>query len=338
MKKELFSLVAILSIGTSVLKSQPTDSTNRRDIRIEKRQNSGKPDKTIIIIDNGKITVNGEEVKDLNGKLDMLGKGNFNFDDMQYGPEMRDMFKNFSPKMQGIQNFKERFFNLQNARSNNAMLGVNVKDDNGARITEVVKESGAEKAGLKTDDIITSINSDKITDGDVLIQTIGKYKPEDVVDVTVLRNGKEKKFKATLGKNETALNNTFNWNNNGVMPPPPPLPPDVPGAFNFNRDGFRGFNQDTDRPKFGFDIKDNEDGDGVIITEVKDESNASKAGLKEADIITAAAGTPVKTVDDLKRILAENRDKSAINITVLRSGKSLTFELKVPKKIKTAEL
>ena len=339
MKKKLLSLAAIAFISTSVLKAQTTDTTtNKREIRIEKRLNDGKPEKTVIVIDNGKITVNGEEVKDLNGKLDMLGKGNFNFDlnNMQFGPEMQQMFKNFGPRMQGLQNLKDNLRNLQNTRSNKAMLGVKVDDNaKGARVTEVVKESSAEKAGLKTDDIITSINSDKIADGDALIQTIGKYKPEEVVDITVLRSGKEKKFKATLGKNEMVLNRNFNFNSDDITPPLPPLPPKV---FNFNRDDFNGFGTYADRPKFGFDIKDNEDGDGAVITEVKDETNASKAGLKEADVVTEAAGTAIKNVDDLKRVLAENRDKSEISIKVLRSGKTQNLTLKVPKKIKTAEL
>jgi serine protease Do len=46
---------------------------------------------------------------------------------------------------------------------NRALLGVvSEKNDNGAKITSVTKESAAEKAGLKKDDIITKVGDTKI--------------------------------------------------------------------------------------------------------------------------------------------------------------------------------
>lgn len=333
MKKELLGLAAIIFIGVGGLRAQKDTTHNRQHRIIEKRMNGGKPEKMVIVIDGGKMTVNGEEIKGLDSLT--MGNGNFKFDlnDMQaFAPQMQEMFKNFGPQMQnGMKGFNF------NTRSNKAMLGVNVqKDEKGAKITEIVKESGAEKAGLKTEDVITAINADKITDGDVLVKTIGKYKADDIVDVTVLRSGKEKKFKATLGQNEDIAINNFNWNSDDFKMPG--MPGAGPRAFNFNRDDFGGFGGAAERPKFGFNIKDNENGDGVVVNEVKDDTNASKAGLKEADIVTEAAGTAVKNVDELKRVLAENRDKSEISIKVLRNGKAQNLTLKVPKKIKTAEL
>ena len=58
---------------------------------------------------------------------------------------------------------------------NRAMLGVMTdSDDKGARITSVNKESGAEKAGLKKDDIITKIDDTKIEDAEDVSQIIRK--------------------------------------------------------------------------------------------------------------------------------------------------------------------
>jgi serine protease Do len=94
----------------------------------------------------------------------------------------------------------------------------------------------------------------------------------------------------------------------------------------------------SDRPKFGLGIKDNENGDGAVITNIKEEGAAAKAGLKENDVITEVAGTSVKNIEDLKRLLAANSSKTEISVKALRNGSAQTFTLKVPKKIKTAEL
>jgi serine protease Do len=330
MKKGLLSLAAISLISAGAVKAQTDSTKNKQEITIEKRLNDGKPDKTIIIIDGDKVTVNGAEVegmKDLRGRLRGMS-GHLNPDNLEaLRPQMQEMFRNLGPQMNGA----FRNFNW-NTQSNRAMLGVNVeKNEKGAKIIEVVQGSAAEKAGLQKEDIITAINADKIEDGDALIKTIGKYKPEETVDITVLRSGKERKLKAILGEN-TAIG----WNNSPMPPKGPMVPPQV---FNFrDNNGWQGFAGMADRPKFGFGIKDNEGGDGAVVTNVKDETSASKAGLKENDVITEAAGETVKTTDDLKRLLANNRDKPDISIKVLRSGKTQSLTLKVPKKIKTAEL
>lgn len=333
MKKQLFSLSLIILLGGGVL-AQKNES--KKEITIEKKMNGGKPEKTIIIIDGDKVTVNGEEVKDFNGKLDMLDNGNFNFRDLGKAFGDGHHFKSFGDSS-GRPGKMFREFRTAGS-SNKAMLGVNVeKDEKGAKITEVTEESGAANAGLQKDDIITSINADKIGDGDELVKAVGKYKPEDVVDITVLRNGAEKKFKATLGKNSSSSSN-WNWNmNEEAMSPRAFLPDGGYDKFDGVR-GFYGIGQNSDRPKFGFGIKDNENGDGAVVTTIKAEGAAAKAGLKEADIVTEVAGTSVKTTDDLKRLLADTKGKTEITVKLLRNGSPQTLTLKVPKKIKTAEL
>jgi serine protease Do len=335
MKKQLFSLSLIILLGGGVLAQK---NEGKKEITIEKKQNNGKTEKTIIIIDGDKVTVNGEEVKDLNGKLDMLGNGNFNYQD--FGKAFGDSRFNFKSLSDSFGQHGKMFREFKNAGSSNkAMLGVNVeKDEKGAKITEVTAESGAANAGLLKDDIITAINGDKIANGDELVKAVGKYKPEDVVDVTVLRNGTEKKFKATLGKNSSSFSNSYSWNMNedALRPSVPPVPRG--DFFKLDENGVRGFALANDRPKFGFGIKDNENGDGAVVTTIKEESAAAKAGLKENDIVTEVGGTAVKTTDDLKRLLADNRSKTEITVKVLRNGSPQTLTLKVPKKIKTAEL
>ncbi len=82
-----------------------------------------------------------------------------------------------------------------------------VKGDGGVLVSEVVKESPAENAGLEAGDVIMKINDVRISDRSELTQTIRNEKPESDVDITVIRKGREKSLKATLGSS----NDSFSW-------------------------------------------------------------------------------------------------------------------------------
>lgn len=74
------------------------------------------------------------------------------------------------------------------------------KVDKGALISEVVKDSPAEKAGLKAGDVITKIGEKKVDDEGDVRSAIHDHKPGDQVDVVVMRDGKEETVKVTLGE------------------------------------------------------------------------------------------------------------------------------------------
>jgi len=109
--------------------------------------------------------------------------------------------------------------------------------------------------------------------------------------------------------------------------------PPMSGNFQFdNRLGF------ATRPKLGIKIEDLEDGNGVKITEVDEELPAGKAGLKEQDLITDVNGKAVNSVDEMKANLKDLKEGDTIKLGIKRNGKSQTIDLKLPKKLKTANL
>jgi membrane-associated protease RseP (regulator of RpoE activity) len=79
-----------------------------------------------------------------------------------------------------------------------------VKDGNGVLVSEVVKDSPAEKAGLKAGDIITKVDDKDIENAGDLTMTVRGYEPETKVSVSVIRDGKKKQLDATLGESEQA--------------------------------------------------------------------------------------------------------------------------------------
>ena len=69
---------------------------------------------------------------------------------------------------------------------------------NGVYIVEVSKGGAADKAGIKAGDILLSIDSVKITNFASVQETVSRYSPDDIAEVTVLRDGKEMIFKVVF--------------------------------------------------------------------------------------------------------------------------------------------
>jgi len=78
--------------------------------------------------------------------------------------------------------------------------GVILKGGQSRSETAIVRDSPAEKAGLKENDIITAINDQKIDENNSLTSILQRYKPGDIIEITFYRNAKEQKTKLTLGE------------------------------------------------------------------------------------------------------------------------------------------
>jgi serine protease Do len=217
--------------------------------------------------------------------------------------------------------FKNNFG--RDIKSNKALLGVMTeKTDEGAKITDVTSESAADKAGLKDGDIITKLGDEKIADGDELYKAVGKYKPEDKVTVTYKRDGKESTASVTLQKNKDlhiyglGSNNGFNIK----------VAPDM-RTYSYVR-----------RPRMGLQVQETEEGKGVKVLSVEDESPADKAGIQEDDIILKVNDTDITTVDGLKAIIKDGKDGDSFKVTFTHGSETKTATVKYPKELKTSNL
>jgi S1-C subfamily serine protease len=68
------------------------------------------------------------------------------------------------------------------------------------------------------------------------------------------------------------------------------------------------------------------DTDGLLIRDVADDSPAARAGLAQGDLITAAAGQPVRTPDDLFDAL-QAAGGGAITLTITRGTDEQTIQV-----------
>jgi serine protease Do len=87
------------------------------------------------------------------------------------------------------------------ANANSGFLGVGLDlDFAGVKLSGIEPNGPAAKAGLKAGDQILTVNGEKVESGEDFVALVQKHKPNDVLNMKVLRDEKEIDIKATLGK------------------------------------------------------------------------------------------------------------------------------------------
>jgi len=135
-------------------------------------------------------------------------------------------------------------------------------DLSGALVAGVTPGSAAERAGVKTGDVITSLNGSVMRGAGELRNAIGMLRVGDKVELGLLRDGKTLKvtaFVAERGDTEAA--------------------------------NAAEIHQGLD----GAELADAPDGGGVLVRSVQDGSPAAQAGIKANDLIVGVGRTPVST-------------------------------------------
>jgi len=69
-----------------------------------------------------------------------------------------------------------------------------------AKIDEVVKDSPAEKAGIKAGDVVTQVDGKQIKEFSDLAREVGRHKPEDKIKLTIQRGDQTLELEVTIGK------------------------------------------------------------------------------------------------------------------------------------------
>ncbi len=228
-------------------------------------------------------------------------------------------------------------FNFFSMDSNRAMLGVTTeKSEKGAEIESVNENSAAAKAGLKKGDIIKTVDDTKIETPDDLSKAIRSKKPGDKVTVTYIRDKKEHKTTAELGKWEgarifsTSPGQNFNFKMDDLA-----LENFMPRLKEME---VHGYMSPARGPKLGISVQDTEEGKGVNVIDVDDEGSGYKSGIREGDVITEVDGKAVNSADEVARIIRQSREKTSVTFKITRNGKTQTLDVKIPRKLKKADL
>jgi serine protease Do len=208
----------------------------------------------------------------------------------------------------------------------------------GVGITRIVKDSPAEKAGLKQGDVILRIDGENVTSVRKLNRVVSEIAPDQSVRVTISRGGSEQELTATMGRRP--MTNTFSgllrnepgtwefknspdaWKWDG-----PSLFKDKDGPFVFSFNGGRRIGvSTTELTKQLADYFGITGGKGVLVTSVSDDGPAAKAGLKAGDVITAIDGEAVDSTGDISRLINQKKE-GEVSITIVRNKSQQTLRV-----------
>ncbi len=211
---------------------------------------------------------------------------------------------------------------LKGGQITRGMLGVSIQDvtkdlaeqfhlsgSRGALISQVNKDSPAEKAGLKPGDVIVRYNGRGVSDAGQLRNFVAATSPGSKAGIVVVRNGSEKSFTVTIGKMTSEA-----------------VASAKPGGRAESQLATLGLTLETLTPglakQYGV-----EESKGVLITGVDDGSLAAMSDLQPGDLIVEADRQPVSNVDELQSILS--KDRNQILLLVKRKGGSIFLVFKL---------
>ena len=167
--------------------------------------------------------------------------------------------------------------------NNAAAENLEIANTEGFYISEVTENSGAAKAGLKANDIIVQLNEIKISTYADLTGFLRSKRPDDVVLVTFIRNGKTQKANVVLTKNEISTISTL-------------------GLALKNLDG-------SELKKYNIS-------NGVKITDITNKELAYY-GVKKGFIITSINNEKVYKVDDVTNMITNKAQNEVLRIEML---------------------
>lgn len=161
----------------------------------------------------------------------------------------------------------------------------------GALVEEVVKNSPADKAGIKEGDIIVEVDGKKVEDSLQLPKLIAMLKPGTSIVVKVIRDKKEQELKIVIGQQGET---------------------DIAGTI-FDKLGLR--------------LSDTKN--GVLVEDVLPNTIAVKLGIKAGDYIVKINNMPIKSIEELTHVIKKLGQGAActLQLKTERGTKIITFRL-----------
>ena len=143
-----------------------------------------------------------------------------------------------------------------------------LKGTAGALVAAAQKDSPAAAAGVKSGDVITSVDGETVADPHDLARRIAALGPKKMVKLGIVRNGSAMTMDVTLGTmpvDKSANAETRNSDDNGG----------------------------SALAKLGLTLRAAHGQDGVVVADVDPDGAAADKGLKQGDVILEVAGKPV---------------------------------------------
>ena len=185
---------------------------------------------------------------------------------------------------------------------------LDLKNRDGALISDIVDDSPAEKAGIKTGDVIIEFNGEKITDPSHLKNIVSSTAPGNNSKVVIVRDGEWKTINVKLEELEQENQTVATMNN--------------------------------EESTFGIEVRDissslaeryeiDPKSSGVLVTDIDKKSNAFEAGIRVGDIITRVGTKKVISSKDFIDLIEESKKQDSLLLLVKRGERSSYFAFEI---------
>jgi serine protease Do len=233
--------------------------------------------------------------------------------------------------LEAVQNF--------NFAGSSSQIGVSIRDVDendatkakgtatGVIVDEVETDSPAQKAGIKAGDIVTEFDGERVRSTRQFVRLVQETPVGRHVSLAVMREGQ--RVTVSLQPREGS---GFRFKYFNIPTPKAPamkfegdlLAPKIekliigPGRLGISIEDLSSQLADY------FGTKD-----GVLVTSVTDNSNASKAGVKAGDVITSLNGQTITSAGDLRTRTQRLESGEEFSVGVVRDKKPMTLKGKI---------
>ncbi|HWK65471.1 MAG TPA: Do family serine endopeptidase [Rhizobiaceae bacterium] len=177
--------------------------------------------------------------------------------------------------------------------------------EKGALVSDVPADGPAKKAGITAGDVITAVDGKEVASPRELARLIASVQPGKSVEVSLWRNGKAQNVKVDLGTMPGA-------DKQAKVEQP------APADANLLED-------------LGLTVTRNEDGKGVVVTDVEPGSDAADRGIQAGDVIVSVNSKDVSSGEEVTAAVAEaaKSGRKAVLMQVMREDTSRFVALPV---------
>ena len=178
-----------------------------------------------------------------------------------------------------------------------------LKNESGALVADVAESGPAERAGIKTGDVIVEFNGKAIKDSIDLPLEVARVAPGKTVQVKILRDNKPSNVPVKIGEmTDSEVVAESRQGDFGMTVQP--VTPAMAQSLGLER------------------------AEGLLVSSVKPGSAADEAGLRRGDVITEINRRPVRDMADYKREISSAESGKSILFLVKRDRGSLFLALK----------
>jgi len=169
----------------------------------------------------------------------------------------------------------------------------------GALVTEVVDDSPADSAGVRENDVILEVAGTAVGSANDVIKRVGELKTGETASVVVMRDGAKKSIPVKLGERPERVSRMEmrmpSMPRTPYMPRMGAMPPMAAMGMHAGIEGMKLIELTDQLGKY-FDAPDNK---ALLVTNVKKNSNARKAGIEAGDVIIRVGKTDIEDMGDL---------------------------------------